>query len=357
MDIQRSEFALIAKYFQARTSQNQTSSFSATNSASTQQEYNSSSTLSLNSENKSRRDVALSIGDDAAVVIPPADCGIAVTTDTMVAGVHFDDRVPVAALGHKLVAVNLSDLAAMGAEPAWLSLSCTLPEINEEWLAEFSSGFFKTADYYRCALIGGDVTKGPLSFTLTAQGIVPKERYLTRKGAQPGDRIYVSGTLGDAALALAAQQQRVQLSDSAFAALEKRLFYPTPRVGLGQLLRNLATSAIDLSDGLAGDLSHILQASGVGAHIELERLPRSKAFAESIHSAADGWVYQLAGGDDYELCFTVPASRCGMLETIAVQSGVSVTQVGIIEGNKGLRYFNNNERCDLQLESFSHFAL
>ncbi|MCH8493385.1 MAG: thiamine-phosphate kinase [Idiomarina sp.] len=356
MDIQRSEFALIAKYFQARTSQNQTSSFSATNSASTQQEYSSSSTLSLNSENKSRRDVALSIGDDAAVVIPPADCGIAVTTDTMVAGVHFDDRVPVAALGHKLVAVNLSDLAAMGAEPAWLSLSCTLPEINEEWLAEFSSGFFKTVDYYRCALIGGDVTKGPLSLTLTAQGIVPKERYLTRRGAQPGDRIYVSGTLGDAALALAAQQQRVQLSDAALASLEKRLFYPTPRVGLGQLLRNLATSAIDLSDGLAGDLSHILQASGVGAHIELDRLPRSKAFAESINSA-DGWVYQLAGGDDYELCFTVPASRCGMLETIAVQAGVSVTQVGIIEGNKGLRYFNKNERCDLQLESFSHFAL
>lgn len=355
MDTQRSEFALIAKYFQARTAQRQTSSFSATGSASAQQEHNQSSKLSLNSENKSRRDVALSIGDDAAVVIPPPECGIAVTTDTMVAGVHFDDHVPIAALGHKLVAVNLSDLAAMGAEPAWLSLSCTLPEINEKWLAEFSAGFFKTVDYYRCALIGGDITKGPLTLTLTAQGIVPKERYLTRSGAQPGDRIYVSGTLGDAALALAGQQQKVQLAAPALKSLEQRLFYPTPRVGLGQLLRNLATASIDLSDGLAGDLGHILQASAVGARLELDHLPRSKAFAESINNA-DGWFYQLAGGDDYELCFTVPESRCGMLETIAVQAGVTVTQVGIIEGNKGLRYVNKNECCDLQLESFSHFA-
>lgn len=343
MDTQRREFALIAKYFQNR---------SYARTAAVEQGANSGFVLTANQRH--RRDVALSIGDDAAVVVPPVDSGIAVTTDTMVAGVHFDDKTPIAAIGHKLVAVNLSDLAAMGAEPAWLSLSCALPSFDEHWLAEFSRGFFAAADYYHCALIGGDITRGPLTLTLTAQGIVPSHRYLTRSGAQPGDRIYVSGTLGDAALALAAQQGKAQLSENASQALLQRLYYPTPRVGLGQLLRNQASAAIDLSDGLAGDLGHVLQASGVGARIQLELLPRSAEFAASC-TAAEGWPYQLAGGDDYELCFTVPASRCDGIETLARQAGVQVTQIGVIEGNPGLRYFHAGERQELTLQSFSHF--
>lgn len=339
MNIQPDEFSLIAKYFQR--------SPGAGN--------DTGSAVSATSQNRSRRDVAVGIGDDAAIVIPPADCGIAVTTDTMVSGVHFDEKVPAAAIGHKLVAVNLSDLAAMGAEPAWLSLSCSLPEIDEVWLAEFSRGFFAAADYYRCALIGGDVTKGPLSLTLTAQGIVPAHRYLQRSGAQPGDRIYVSGTLGDAALALAAQQGRVDIPDNLRAELEKRLFYPTPRVGLGQLLRNQATAAIDLSDGLLGDLKHILVASKVGARIQLDALPHSKAFAGSI-AGPEGWKYQIAGGDDYELCFTIPESRCGGLETLALQAGVKVTCIGIIDGHRELRFYEKNQQRVIDLHSYSHFA-
>ncbi|RUO36134.1 thiamine-phosphate kinase [Aliidiomarina shirensis] len=339
MNIQPDEFSLIAKYFQrSKGAGNDTGS-----------------AVSATSQSRSRRDVAVGIGDDAAVVIPPSDCGIAITTDTMVSGVHFDDKVPVAAIGHKLVAVNLSDLAAMGAEPAWLSLSCAFPAIDEAWLAEFSRGFFAAADYYRCALIGGDVTKGPLTLTLTAQGIVPADRYLQRSGAQPGDRIYVSGTLGDAALALAGQQGRVNVPEQWLPELEKRLFYPTPRVGLGQLLRNQATSAIDLSDGLLGDLKHILTASKVGARIQLDALPYSKAFAGSI-SGPEGWRYQLAGGDDYELCFTIPESRCGGLETLALQAGVKVTCVGIIDGSREMRFFEKNQPRDINLDGYSHFA-
>ncbi|RUO20443.1 thiamine-phosphate kinase [Aliidiomarina iranensis] len=338
MNIRTDEFSLIAKYFQR--------SHGAGDDA--------GSAVSASSQNRSRRDIAVGIGDDAAIVIPPTGCGIAVTTDTMVSGVHFDEKVPVDAIGHKLVAVNLSDLAAMGAEPAWLSLSCAFPSIDENWLTAFSRGFFAALDYYHCELIGGDITKGPLTLTLTAQGIVPAERYLKREGAQPGDRIYVSGTLGDAALALAAQQGKVSVPPEHMAALEKRLFYPTPRVALGQLLRNQATSAIDLSDGLLGDIQHILVASGVGARIQLDTLPFSQAFAESI-SGPDGWRYQIAGGDDYELCFTIPESRCGNLETLALQAGVKVTCVGIIDGSRELRFFEKNQACDIDFHAYSHF--
>lgn len=339
MDSQRREFAIIADYFKRRAGQS------------------TGSTLSENSKSSFRRqrnDVLIGIGDDAAVVTPPPESRIAVTTDTMVSGVHFDEHTSPRALGHKLVAVNLSDLAAMGAEPAWVSLACSLPEVDEDWLKEFTAGLFAALDYYHCELIGGDMTRGPLTLTLTAQGILPLERCLQRRGAQPGDRIFVSGTLGDAALALAGLQGKLELRDATIDELQKRLFYPTPRVALGQLLRNQATSAIDLSDGLAGDLKHILRASEVGARVNLEALPASLAFRANLEPQA-GWPLQLNGGDDYELCFTVPESRVGLLESLVRQAGVAVSCIGTIEAQQGLRFFHQNKEVQITGSSYSHF--
>lgn len=303
-----------------------------------------------------RADVPISVGDDAAILAPPANSHLAVTTDTMVSGVHFDAHTPIDALGHKLAAVNLSDLAAMGAEPAWASLALTLPDFDETWLDQFSRGLIETLDYHHCSLIGGDITRGPLTLTLTVHGFVPKDRYLLRSGAQPGDRIYVSGTLGDAALALALQQDKLSVACdiSVREALNERLFRPTPRVMLGTLIRNQANSAIDLSDGLAGDLKHILTASKVGARIELGLLPRSDAFAASV-SLEQGWPYQLVGGDDYELCFTVPEGRRGAFETISRQAGVAVTAIGVIEREPGLRFIHAGKEIQCDHLSYSHF--
>ncbi|MCO4322688.1 thiamine-phosphate kinase [Aliidiomarina quisquiliarum] len=319
------EFSLIAKYFQR--------------------------------EQSSRHDIILGIGDDAAILTPPAESSLAVTTDTMVYGTHFDDSVPVKALGHKLVAVNVSDLAAMGAEPTWLSLALTCPAINELWLSEFTSGFFALADYYHCSLIGGDVTRGPLSLTVTAQGFVPQGKEIRRSGAQPGDRIYVSGQLGDAAAALAGQQGTIALTDIEQARLNKRLFYPTPQVALGQALRAIASSAIDLSDGLASDLQHILHASKVGASIDAGVLPTSLALSTAIPEQQSRVQLQLTGGEDYELCFTVPESRRGSLETVANQLGIEVTCVGVIEGSEGLRVTLNEQPLLLTTAGFNHFGV
>src|SRR5690554_1877234 len=215
MHTDTAEFSLIAQYFQRNT--------------------------------EKRRDVVCGIGDDAAVLTPSADATLAVTTDTMVEGVHFDQRVPARALGHKLVAVNLSDLAAMGAEPAWISLALTLPTVDHEWLVEFSKGLFELADYYHVSLVGGDVTRGPLTLSVTAHGFIPHGKALYRDGAKPGDRVYVSGTLGDAAAALALERAE-QGTGVDYECLRKRLHFPTPQVALGQGLRAIASSAIDLSD-------------------------------------------------------------------------------------------------------------
>ncbi|MCC5854556.1 MAG: thiamine-phosphate kinase [Idiomarina sp.] len=305
-----------------------------------------------------RRDVTLGIGDDAAIVRPSDDSDIAVTTDTMVQGVHFDERIPAAALGHKLVAVNLSDLAAMGAEPAWLSFALTIPHIDEAWLTEFAEGFFKLADYYHCSLIGGDVTRGPLCLSLTAQGILPRHRSLRREGARPGDRIYVSGTLGDAAAGLASLQGDGRVAGDA-SALVERLYRPTPRVALGQALRAVATACIDISDGLLADLSHLLVASDVGGTIELTDLPLSKATQDCVADVKQRILFAATGGEDYELCFTVPESARGALETIVKQIGVQVTCIGVIDKDKGLRTEWDDEAFDAQVEfgdlGYDHF--
>lgn len=276
-----------------------------------------------------RRDIVLGIGDDCALVQAPADHEIAVTTDTMVAGVHFDEKTPARAIGHKIAAVNLSDLAAMGAEPSWLSLAITLPQQDDEWLAEFAAGLHEICRYYQCSLIGGDTTRGPLSVTITAQGLIPKGRALLRSGAKAGDWIYVSDKLGDAGLALAAEQDQIGLDDRHYQAVLERLHYPRPQVALGLALRGIASAAIDISDGLLADLRHILKASQVGAKLTLDELPLSLALTESLTADA-ALTTALTAGDDYELCFTVPDERQGMLETALLHTAIKPVCIGRI---------------------------
>ncbi|MDN7136077.1 thiamine-phosphate kinase [Pseudidiomarina terrestris] len=290
-----------------------------------------------------RDDVVKGVGDDAAILTLPSDSELIIATDTMVSGVHFDEQMPARAVGHKVAAVNLSDLAAMGAEPAWLSLALTLPEMDQEWLEGFSHGLREICDYYDCHLIGGDTTKGPLTLTVTAHGFVPQGTALRRDGAKPGDWIYVSGSIGDAGLALAAQQRKVQISDSHYRRVLERLYFPSPRVALGQALRDIASSAIDISDGLKADLGHILQASNVGARVDVDELPLSLALTESV-TGEDAIRYALHSGDDYELCFTVPESRRGVFDTVLARHPAKPTCIGRItsEANK-LRLERNEE--------------
>ncbi|RUO28072.1 thiamine-phosphate kinase [Aliidiomarina sedimenti] len=304
---------------------------------------------------QSRRDVQLAQGDDCAVVKTTPGTEIAVTTDTMVAGVHFDDKVPPRALGHKLVAVNLSDLAAMGAEPAWLSLAITLPKADHTWLSEFAAGMHELAGYYHCQLIGGDTTRGPLTLTLTAQGLLPEGQTLVRHGAKPGDWIFVSGTLGDAAAALAAQRDDLELSSAGQKKLEERLFYPTPRVSLGQALRGMATSCIDVSDGLAADLQHILKRSEVGGRLFLTQLPYSDTL--NTLPLEQKRHYALHGGDDYELCFTIPEEMRGSLETALTHSGVDITCIGQIDRQPGLRFFDGDNEVTASGLGYQHFGM
>ncbi|MGD8630613.1 MAG: thiamine-phosphate kinase, partial [Gammaproteobacteria bacterium] len=222
-----------------------------------------------------RKDVLTGIGDDAAVLHLPVDRELLLCIDTLVAGVHFPAGTPAAAIGHKALAVNLSDLAAMGAEAAWATLALTLPEPDPVWLEAFSGGFFALAGRHRVQLVGGDTTRGPLTVTVQAHGFAPQGQALRRTGARPGDRIYVTGTLGDAGLAL-------HLRDAAAAELRVRLDYPEPRLDAGSLLRGLASAVIDISDGLLADLGHLLEDKGLGASLQVDGLPRSRAFIAAL---------------------------------------------------------------------------
>lgn len=284
-----------------------------------------------------RRDVVLGIGDDAAVLQPAPGQQLVVTTDLLVAGVHFLPDVDPASLGHKALAVNLSDLAAMGAEPAWFLLNIALPSVDEKWLAGFCAGLFALARQYNVQLVGGDTSRGPLTIAIEAHGFVPVGQALTRSGARPGDRIFVTGTLGDAGLALRHRQGRLQLAAAELPACVKRLDRPTPRIEEGLLLRAVAASAIDISDGLVADLGHILEQSGAGARIDLGRVPVSSAYRAHLHDA--GWDLALANGDDYELCFTVPPEKLAALEKIKSRFS-GITEIGIIESEPGLRIFD-----------------
>ena len=262
-----------------------------------------------------RPDVLMGIGDDGAVTRLQPNHDLVTVTDTLVEGVHFDQTTPPRAIGHKAVAVNLSDLAAMGAEPCWVSLALTLPSSDSDWLREFAAGLHEICHYYGCHLIGGDTTRGPLTVTVTAQGQLPEGTAITRQGAKPGDWLYVSGSLGDAGLGLDITQQRYPNAGPHLRKLVERLHYPSPRVALGQSLRGVANACIDVSDGFLADLNHILLASQVGAEIELDKLPLSLAMTETL-SQEDAYVKALTAGDDYELCFTVEDHHRGRLETL-----------------------------------------
>lgn len=312
----------------------------------------------FNRVTSSRRDVEKGIGDDCALLNVPEKQTLAISTDTLVAGVHFLRDIHPADLGYKAVAVNLSDLAAMGADPAWLTLALTLPEIDEEWVAAFSDSLFELLDYYDMQLIGGDTTRGPLSMTLGIHGLVPVGRALKRSGAKPGDWIFVTGTLGDSAAGLSLLQHRHRLNDPAVhEALIKRHLRPMPRVLQGQALRGLATSAIDISDGLISDLGHVLTASRVGARINLDALPLSAALRDHFEpELVLKWA--LSGGEDYELCFTVPEVNRGALDVALGHLGVPYTCIGqIAPESEGLSLMENGKPRSVDLKGFDHFGV
>ncbi|MCM2680541.1 thiamine-phosphate kinase [Echinimonas agarilytica] len=300
-----------------------------------------------------RADVPLGIGDDCALVQPKPGFQLAITTDTMVDGIHFDSRLSPADIGHKLLAVNLSDLAAMGAEPCWISLATTLPEVNEHWLAGFSEGLFALAREFDVSLIGGDVTRGALTLSITAQGQVAAGKALTRSGANVGDLIYVSGHLGDAALALN-HSQITQLPKDQQQQLEQRLFRPSPRVSLGQALVGYATACIDLSDGLSVDLGHLLKRSGKGASLMLDQVPTS-SIARNLLGHEQAAKLAFSGGDDYELCFTVPAHHQEAIETISTDAETPVTLIGQVTSDSGLKLRFNDVPVNWKSQGFMHF--
>ncbi len=282
-----------------------------------------------------RADVTLGIGDDAALLQPPPGQQLVATTDLLVSGVHFLPDADPAFLGHKALAVNLSDLAAMGAEPAWFLLNLALPAADEKWIAGFCEGLFTLAQRYNVQLVGGDTSRAPqVVIAIEAHGFVSPGQALTRAGAKPGDRIFVTGALGDAGLALRHRQGKLRLSDAEFAFCAARMDRPAPRIEEGLALRGIASGAIDISDGLAADLWHILKMSAVGARLELAQLPVSPAYR--AHLAEVGWDVALANGDDYELCFTVPPDKLTALDNIKHRFP-GMTEVGVIEANVGLR--------------------
>jgi thiamine-monophosphate kinase len=274
--------------------------------------------------------VRIGVGDDAAVIRPTPGMELVISVDMLVEGRHFLRDTDPHRLGHKTLAVNLSDLAAMGAAPRYALLAGALPDAVEAWLGEFAAGFFAIADRFGVELIGGDTTKGPRNLCVTIIGEVPAGTALTRGGATPGDDIYVSGSLGDAALALAAMQQRTTLAPDALEIARTRLEAPEPRVALGERLRDIASAALDISDGLTGDLAHILETSHVGAIIELASIPRSSALDGKLAGTERDLALRclLAGGDDYELCFTVDPVLRDRIVDISHTLDLPLTRIG-----------------------------
>lgn len=298
--------------------------------------------------------VALGIGDDCAVLSPTPGAQWLVSTDMLVEGRHFLSTVAPDRLGHKALAVNLSDLAACGATPRAFTLALALPRADEVFLEGFARGLFALADAHGIALVGGDTTAGPLNICITVMGEAPAGAALLRSGAQPGDDLYMSGTLGDARLALEAFRGTVQLSGEDFETARRAMEQPQPRVALGQALRGLATSAIDVSDGFAGDLGHVLKRSKLGATVQADALPRGPALLKQPLALQRQCT--LAGGDDYELIFSAPASAREAVQAASAASGTPVTRVGQLDAEPGLRLIDAQGQVLPELPAgFDHF--
>ena len=312
------------------------------------------------------RRAVLGVGDDCALLQMAPGMQLAISTDMLVENRHFFANVDPHTLGHKALAVNLSDLAACGARPLAFTLALALPRADPAWLQPFSQGLLALADEHDCELIGGDTTQGPLNICVTVFGEVPVGQALLRSGARAGDDIYASGTLGDAALALRALQGTLALAPQVLASARQRLEQPTPRVALGLALRGIASACADISDGLLGDLGHILERSGVGATVNTSvaiTLLAARAYATGPHgsngssfSTEQALQCVLAGGDDYELVFTAPAARRGAVQAAAQGCGAAVIRIGVIETAAGLRLVNERgEPVENRFASFNHF--
>lgn len=302
-----------------------------------------------------REDVVLGIGDDAAILSPPPGHTLAMTCDTLIAGVHFPEETDPFSIGYKALAVNLSDLAAMGAQPAWVTLALTLPRYNEPWLEDFARGFRELATHFGIALVGGDTTRGlSLAITIQATGWLPQNVGLYRHLGKAGDLIFVTGSLGAAALGLAIFQGKHQAEGEVFQRAERALNRPWPRVAEGLQLRSLASSAIDISDGFAQDLNHILNASEVGATIWVDKLPLALGLSREKE---EDILLALTGGDDYELCFTAPAWQRTAIEQVMVQLGTPCHCVGMLEVDRGVHWKSGHGKpVELpHLRGYQHF--
>ncbi len=310
------------------------------------------------SQHSADADVEIGVGDDAAVVQPPDGSKLVMTMDTLNEGVHFHPDCRPEDLGHKALAVNLSDLAAMGAAPLWATLSLSLPEIEDSWLEGFSRGLYSLADRYNTKIIGGDLVRGARSISMQATGYLESGRAITRAGARPEDFLYVTGTLGDAALSLQLSQNRDNSTASKqdLDYLSARLNRPQPRVDVGQEIVAFASAAIDLSDGLVLDVQRILQGSGVGARIELEKIPRSDAMQRQWQDGED-WNLVLAGGDDYELVFTAGEGHSAEIDTISTKTGCPITRIGQVTPGDTLELFLDGRSYPLpERPGFEHFT-
>lgn len=307
---------------------------------------------SIRARAETRPDVILGIGDDAAVLRLPAGKQLVVATDTLNAGVHFPPETAAADIGWKSLAVNLSDLAAMGARPAWCTLSLSLPQADRIWLDAFLDGFFALAGLHSVALVGGDTTRGPLSVCVTMHGFVDEGRALRRDGARVGDDVWVSGTLGDAAGALAQWREKTRIVPE----LKARLDRPTPRIALGLALAGIVHSCIDVSDGLLADLDHVCGRSGVAAEIDISDLPLSDALQAAFEEEAIRTL-QASGGDDYELCFTASPDARAAIENFAGQAGTPVIRVGRIVAGEGVRaLLGDGREWTSAADGYEHFA-
>jgi thiamine-monophosphate kinase len=298
-------------------------------------------------------DVVIGIGDDAAVLA--VDGQLAVTVDTLVAGVHFPDGMAPHLVGYRLMAVNLSDLAAMGAQPRWCTLALTIPSADELWLDGFSRGLFELAGSFGVSLVGGDLTRGPLTASLQLMGRVEPGRVLTRGGGNVGDDVYVTGTLGDSSAGIALIQERAATEQgSPGAALKERFYRPVPRIAAGLALRGLASAAIDVSDGLLADLNHLCTESGCGAAIDVERVPLSAELI-SLFPPQEALAHALGGGDDYELCFTAPPSRAEQIEAALDASGTLGRRIGQLVAGQAVECRRDGEPYSPTVRGYRHF--